>query len=399
MGSYLGLVRGHARPLASGLILMALSSFGQTFFIALFNPQIAAANHLSPASLGTAYAGATIGSALTLRHVGAWLDRMSVRRYAAGVAIVLGTACLLMGVGQGIIALVLAFYGLRLGGQGLMVHTALTATARRFHEARGKALGLVSLGLSAGEAVLPGIAIGLSAVIGWRNVWIAAGAAAVAGTAAAIVLLPPRRGPREPSPHRTTHRKAGLWRDPRIVFTMPAILASPFLLTGIFFEQTALLAEKHWPLGFWASMFVGYAIMRATSMLLIGPVIDRIGAVRLLPVFTVPLAFCMATIAFISGKWGVAAFLLAAGLSNGITTTLITALWAELFGPERLGEIRASVDSASVLATALAPMAMGALIGVGIPLADQALPALVYVGASTALAGWFGRRHGRMAAA
>lgn len=393
MESYAGLLRGHARPLGFGLILMALSSFGQTFFIALFNPQLAAANGLSPAALGTAYAVATIASALTLRRVGAWLDRMSVRRFAAGAALVLGAACVLMGAGHGLVALVLAFYGLRLGGQGLMVHTAMTATARRFHEARGKALGLVSLGLSGAEAVLPGIAIGLAALLGWRNVWFAAAALALGGTVAAIALLPPRRQPRPATERPPLRRRAGLWRDPRIAFTMPAILASPFLLTGMFFEQTTLLAEKHWPLGLWASMFVGYAGVRAIAMLLVGPVIDRIGAIRLLPVFTLPLACCMATIGFVGGRWGVAAFLLAAGLSNGITTTLITALWAELFGPERLGEIRASVESASVLATALAPMIMGALIEAGLSLADQAVPALVYVAASTALAGGFGRRY------
>ncbi|MCS5786594.1 hypothetical protein LNO02_28435 [Klebsiella variicola subsp. variicola] len=42
------------------------------------------------------------------------------------------TACLLVSGAQAAWMLCIGFYFLRLGGQGLMVHTALTATARQF---------------------------------------------------------------------------------------------------------------------------------------------------------------------------------------------------------------------------------------------------------------------------
>ena len=379
MGGYFSLLSGHWRPLGFGLLLMALSCFGQTFFIALFNGEIGKVDHLSAGALGTCYAVATIGSAFTLRRVGRWLDLMSVRRYALGVAALLCVACLVMGAGRGVGLLILGFYLLRLSGQGLMVHTALTGTARRFPQARGKALGLVSLGLSGGEAILPGAAISLIALVGWRDVWFIAAAVVVLGTGLAILLLPPRRsGVRQISPQPITGG-ASLWRDPRIYLTMPAVLAGPFFVTGFFFQQTSLLAEKQWPITLWASMFVAYAIARAASMLLVGPVIDRIGAARILPVFLVPLAIAMAIIAFVRSIWGVPVFLIATGVTNGITATLLTALWAELFGAARLAEVRSSVESANVIATALSPIAMGMLIDAGFPLADQASIGLIYV--------------------
>ncbi|MEE3503559.1 MFS transporter [Acidiphilium acidophilum] len=379
MGGYFSLLSGHWRPLGFGLLLMALSCFGQTFFIALFNGEIGAVDHLSAGALGACYAAATIGSAFTLRRVGRWLDLMSVRRYALGVAALLCVACIVMGAGRGWAVLILSFYLLRLAGQGLMVHTALTGTARRFPQARGKALGLVSLGLSGGEAILPGAAIGLIALVGWRNVWFIAAFIVVLVTGLAILLLPARRsGVRQVLP-RPVPGGAALWRDPRIYMTMPAVLAGPFFVTGFFFQQTSLLAEKHWPITLWASMFVAYAVARAASMLLVGPVIDRIGAARVLPVFLIPLAVAMATIAFVRSNWGVPVFLIATGVTNGITATLLTALWAELFGAARLAEVRSSVESANVIATALSPIAMGLLIDAGVPLANQAIIGLLYV--------------------
>ncbi|MDD2862345.1 MAG: hypothetical protein PHI71_14955 [Acidiphilium sp.] len=52
MGGYFSLLSGHWRPLGFGLLLMALSCFGQTFFIALFNGEIGAVDHLSAGALG-----------------------------------------------------------------------------------------------------------------------------------------------------------------------------------------------------------------------------------------------------------------------------------------------------------------------------------------------------------
>jgi MFS family permease len=388
MGGYLALLQGHWRALGFGLVLMALSCFGQTFFIALFNGEIGRADHLDAGTLGACYAAATIASALTLRRVGRWLDRMAVRRYALGVAALLFLACIAMGLGRGIILLILALYMLRLGGQGLMVHTALTATARRFPEARGKALGLVSLGLSGGEAILPGVAIALMGLFGWRHVWLMAAGLVAIGTGAAIALLPPRP-PGSILATSPPQPKRQLWRDPRVLYTMPAVLAGPFFVTGFFFQQTALLAEKHWPITLWASSFVFYAIARASSMLLVGPLIDRIGAVRVLPFFLIPLAIAMGAIAFVHGIWGVPVFLIATGITNGITATLLTALWIELYGPARLAEVRSSVESANVIATALSPIIMGVLIDAGVFLSVQAVAGLVYVVATSLLAAWF----------
>jgi hypothetical protein len=61
------------------------------------------------------------------------------------------------------------------------------------------------------------------------------------------------------------------------------------------------------------------------------------------------------------------------GVSNGLTSTLLGALWPEVYGLANLGGIRAVIVSALVLVTALGPGLTGALIDAGVPLPRQML--------------------------
>ena len=74
-----------------GAMLLALSSFGQTYFISLFGTHFRQEFGLSDGGLGTTYAVGTVLSAMTLGWVGRWIDLTSVRRYTMGVAALLAT--------------------------------------------------------------------------------------------------------------------------------------------------------------------------------------------------------------------------------------------------------------------------------------------------------------------
>ena len=163
---YLHFAKRHWQHLLFGVLLMAMSSFGQTFYISLFGEHLRADYQLSSGGLGSAYALATIASALTLSWVGRWIDRTSVPRFTIGVAVLLASACVLMAASRNLVFLVLSLYCLRLGGQGLMVHTAQTTVARYFPVNRGKALSLSALGIPAGEALLPILVVSGMLIIG-----------------------------------------------------------------------------------------------------------------------------------------------------------------------------------------------------------------------------------------
>ena len=340
--NYVAFIRAHWNILLFGMLLMAMSSFGQTFFISLFGTSLRHAYGLSDGGLGTAYAVATFASAFTLPVVGRLIDDTTVARYTIGVALLLAGACGLMAVSTSVPVLIFTLYLLRLGGQGLMTHTSMTATARAFPSQTGRALGISNLGMPVGEALLPlAVAFGMG-VIGWRSLWLASAGLIFAGTALALACRRMGGLDRSDRPRgRSRARSKGaqrLWTDPRILFTVPVILAPSFITTGFFFHQGRLLQEKGWALDWWASWFVGYAIARAVSMALAGPVIDRFGATRMLPLFLMPLAVSMMAVAGVGAAWGVPLYLVPTGISSGVSATLLTALWMELYGPDRLAE-------------------------------------------------------------
>ena len=83
---------------------------------------------------------------------------------------------------------------------------------------------------------------------------------------------------------------------------------------------------------------------------------------------------------------GAPAFLVPIGISAGVSSTLLTALWVELYGADRLAEVRARIEGANVLASGTSPIVMGYLIDLGVPLSAQAAICLFYVLATSLLA-------------
>jgi MFS family permease len=372
-----------------GAMLMAFSSFGQTYFVALSGVHFRATFGLSDGGLGALYAADTFASALTLPWAGRLIDHTSVRHFTCAAAL-LSAACCITALSSAAIMLALSFYLLRLGGQGLMVHTALTATARTFPADAGKALGIVALGFSAAQAVFPLPAVFLMETAGWRWGWAINAALLLLGVAVALHFLP--REAEDPDAIRLRKKalaataSASLWRDPRLLLTMPSILAPPFIITGFFFHQARLAEEKGWRLSWIAGWFVAYAVVQACAQLAIGPLIDHFGPKRLLPFFLIPLALGMAALFLTNSIWAAPAYLILSGLSSAVASTLATSLWVDLYGAAMLARVRSTVESALVISSGAAPFLMGYLINWGVSLSTQALGCFLYVAVASGLA-------------
>ena len=156
------------RALAFGLLHTVSATIGQTFVISLFLPGIKASFALGDAQVALLFTLTTVASAAALWKVGPWIDRTDVVRYSLWCGLLLVVACVTMALARELIVLVLGLFCLRLGGNGLLTHVALTATARHFTRERGKALSLVLLGSSIGEAGLPAPLVTMIAAFGWR---------------------------------------------------------------------------------------------------------------------------------------------------------------------------------------------------------------------------------------
>lgn len=189
MGPYLALLRRHPAVLAFGFLCGLSSSVGQTFFVSLFVPSVTASFDLDAAGFSSLYALVTVASAITLPFIGPKIDDTDLKRYAALALGALGLACFGMALAPGLLVLVVALYGVRMLGQGLMSHIEVTSTSRYFQRSRGKALALVMLGHPAGEGALPALFTLAIAAWGWRTSWAVAGGVLVAGVLPLVLGL------------------------------------------------------------------------------------------------------------------------------------------------------------------------------------------------------------------
>ena len=141
-------IRLNFKYLFFGFILTFCSSFGQTFFIGIFNPFFREEINLTNTEFGTLYSSATLLSSLILIWAGKLIDETSLRKFTLFVGLSLASTCLFIGIMNSIIMLFIGLFFLRFFGQGLMCHISSTSMAKFFNLNRGKALGFSWLGLS-----------------------------------------------------------------------------------------------------------------------------------------------------------------------------------------------------------------------------------------------------------
>jgi MFS family permease len=377
----LNFLRANARWLAGGFLLTLFSSFGQTFFIGLSGNDLRASFHLSGGALGGIYMAATLASAVTLPWLGRTLDLMPGWKVVFFTMPALAIACILIAIAPNVAVLTLAIYMLRLFGQGMMSETAFTEIGRWFVANRGRAMALIVPGQQVGSAILPTFIVLIARLSGdWRTAWFLSAALIVTVGLPAIICL--IRAERVPTSHEAKPKdlhatrdwtRSEVVRDPVLYLLLAGTLAPPFIGTTIFFQQGYLISLRGYdPLVFAAA----FPVMSLTTILfgfVCGVLVDRVGALRLLPFFLLPLAVAAAVVALITPVWGIYLFMFLLGISNGFTQTLLGALWPEVYGLANLGGIRAIIVSAMVVSTALGPGISGALIDLGVPLPRQML--------------------------
>lgn len=386
---YKTFIENNARWLGGGFILVFASSFGQTFFISLFGGEIRAAFDLTHGGFGSIYAIGTLASALTLIWLGKFADEVPIARLSAFVLIGLAVACLTMSFAGSVILLCLAIYLLRLMGQGMLLHISMTAMGRWFSAHRGRAVGVVGLGLPLGEALLPFITILLIGAIGWQQVWF--GSAfflvlvilpaiwflfQVSRTPSSEVASPMARTDNVYAPRDWTRRE--VLADPIFYGLLPGMLAPAFITTGIFFHQVHLMDEKAWDITTMPAVFPFFAAASVLSALISGWLIDRWNAVIFLPLFLLPLGLSVLLIAIIPGAIVAPVFMILSGITVGMTKTISGALWPELYGVRHLGAIRSVTMALAVFATALAPWVVGLLADLGVTMATQMIVMAAY---------------------
>ena len=138
-----------------GFIFTFFSSFGQSFFLGLFNSSIRESLSITHGQFGSIYASATLLSTFLLIWVGKKIDDINIFKFALYVTLLLSFSCFFFSKISSIVFLFAGIFLMRFSGQGMMSHTATTTISRYFTKSRGKALSAGWFGLSSAEFILP----------------------------------------------------------------------------------------------------------------------------------------------------------------------------------------------------------------------------------------------------
>jgi len=390
------IVRSNYKIIIFGFVFTFFSCVGQSFFIGLFNSNIRDELNITHGEFGTIYGVATLCSSLTLIWLGKKIDDLKLVNYSFLVVIFLSSASLFFSFVNGLIFLVLGIFFLRLSGQGLMAHTASVAISRFFNRSRGKALSYAWIGMSLGEFLLPTIIVYLLTFIYWRNLW-------QIFSIVIILLLPiftyltikeisifsreDKNGNnfnKNIDVIKSWTRKEVL-RDLKFYSILPAMLASSFIITGIVINQTFIIESKGWEKFAIAKAFMIYSILTVTTLFFSGFLVDKFTSRKIFPLLNVPLLLSVIILALYDHPYSAFVFMGFMGISNGLTNVLMSSFWAEIYGVNYLGSIKALTGALMVFSTALATAVFGILIDLGYTIENIAIFCSVYTAISIAI--------------
>ena len=179
--------------------------------------------------------------------------------------------------------------------------------------------------------------------------------------------------------------RAEVLRDPRFYILLIGINVPSLTDTGLFFHHLHLADVKGWSHGWLTGNYIVFAATTFATMLLAGRLVDRIGALRLVPLHLLPLGVGLVVVALFDAPLIASFYLFAMGISAGLAFTSVVAMWAEMYGVRHIGAIKSVVTATSVFASALGPPFMGVLIDAGVGMDVICLIFAAYVVVGTGL--------------
>ena len=383
-----------------GFIFTFFSSFGQSYFLGIFNSSIRADLSITHGQFGTIYASATLLSSLVLIWIGKKIDDMDVFKFSIFVIILLSIASYFFST---IKVLPLLFFGiflLRLSGQGLMSHTATTTVSRFFERSRGKALSFTWLGLSAAEFVLPVLVVFLLTVISWRQIWLIISLLIliILPFASFLLIKNLKLNAREGSKKSIINRNIKQWtrleviKDFRFYVITLNMLGMPSIATGVFVYQSFIVSSKNWGPFIFAQSFMVYSVLSVITLSFSGFLIDKFTSRKLLVYMNIPLLLGVMVLIFFESPLSSFILLGLIGISNGLANILGSSTWAEIYGVKYLGGIKSITTALMVFATATGAATFGILIDGGYTINFIASISGIYVAFSLILLFFFRKK-------
>ena len=370
-----------------GFIFTFFSSFGQSFFLGLFNSSIRDALSITHGQFGSIYASATLLSSVVLVWIGKKIDDVNILKFASYVIIFLSASCFVFSKISSIIFLFIGIFLMRLAGQGLSSHTATTTISRFFEKNRGRALSTGWLGLSLAEFIMPVLIVFLLTFIEWRDIWVSISILVILVLPVATFLLVKdvKLDTREESKIEENNKEIKQWKrievlkDYRFYIICMTMLAMPWIATGSFVYQSFISSSKEWGPYVIAQSFMAYSILSVITLFISGFLIDKFSSRKLLIYMNVPLFFSTVVLYYFNAPLSSFVFFGLLGVTNGLANVLGSSTWAEIYGVKYIGSIKALTTALMVFATAFGTALFGFLIDIGFSIEHIAVVSGAYI--------------------
>ncbi len=370
-----------------GFIFTFFSSFGQSYFLGLFNSSIREALSITHGQFGSIYASATLCSSFLLIWVGKKIDDVNIFKFALFVITLLSFACFFFSKVSSVLILFIAIFLMRFSGQGMMSHTASTTISRYFTRTRGRALSISWFGLSSAEFILPVLMVYLLTILDWKNLWLIFSIVVlvVLPTTSFLLIKNLNLDSREINDESFEEIKIKQWKrievikDFRFYIICLNMLAMPWIFTGFAVFQSFIQTSKGWGPYIIAQSFMSYSILSVLTLFVSGFLIDKFTSRKLLIYMNIPLLISVIVLFYFDTSITAFIFLGLVGVSNGFANILGSSTWAELYGVKHLGSIKALTTALMVFATAFGTALFGILIDIGFSVSDIAAVSGTYI--------------------
>ena len=377
-----------------GFAIAFFASYGQTFFISIHSTEIRTFYNLTDGQFGLIFSLGTLLSSLLLVGFAKLIDHIDLRLYSFIISLGLSFACLGLYISYNSkIFLFFIIFTLRFFGQGAMSHAGNTTMARYFGDNRGKALSVCTFGGIIGMMIFPIIVVNLTNFIGWRYAWLISSFSILIFFTPILFLSLQDQELRHSNFTNNTKKNLNnkKWRTRDILINkkfyiyLPISIASSFILTGLTFHQIFIINQKGWSTEMLANGFLFLGIFSITGLVLGGPTVDKYNTKKVVLFSLMPLFLAILILIIFNNYFSLFIYMSLLGVSFGIGNSFIGSLWAELYGLESLGTVKALLHACTVFASALSPVIFGYMIDFGLGIVSLSILSLLIIFISTLL--------------
>jgi len=352
------------------------TSPGQTYMVSVFNPSLRTDLGLSLTQLTGAYMLGTVLASFPQSYIGQWADRVGLRKMLLIITSLFSLACLFIAQVQKLPMLFVAFFFLRLLGQGALELLSVNMLPMWFREKLGSISGIKNVVVNLMIGIVPLSILALIGRVGWRTTYRLAGATVFLIFIPVVYYFyinrPEEIGQTLDGNGKTQKGPSLAGSQPGSEFTLKGAMRTPAywiltlswfawsaIATAITFNLLPIFTSKGLTEQQAAASYTILMVVSAAFQIIGGVIADRV-PLRWMAFGTLGL-YGLAVLALIYVPVGsvVLVYSVILGMAQGLFGGLGNTVWVRYFGRENLGRIRGSVWTAAVAGSSIGPFLMG----------------------------------------